>query len=60
MNNTPPLTSTVEIGKPFLVAQTPQVEPVVFTQVDFIKTLERVRRKQGKPSIKPDQEKPAA
>ena len=44
------LTSTLEMGRPTIVAETPQL-PTQFSRTDFMQTLKKVsRRKSGTPS----------
>ena len=45
------LTSTIEMGRPTIIAETPQVVSEV-TTTDFLATLKRVSRRKGqKPSL---------
>ena len=57
MDKNPVVTSTVEMAKPTLIVQTPQVQPTTFTKADFLKALKNVSRKQEPPAA-PEQKNP--
>jgi hypothetical protein len=58
MENKPLPTSTIEMGSPIQVTETPQVQPTVFTQQNFLAALERTKHKHRE-STKPSQDPPS-
>jgi hypothetical protein len=49
MDKKHPITSTEEFAQTVLSARTPQMEPIIFTQSDFLTAMKKVSRKQEEP-----------
>jgi hypothetical protein len=58
MKKKEPITSTAEFAQTVLTAKTPDLEPAIFTQDNFLSALKKVSRRQEKPPAEPGEDKP--